>query len=305
MLRRDSVNQSVPLKVAVEATSLGRKEQLVLEVADLTTGDWKPVPLTRLESLAGEWDRLEFSGVVESVSPELASAALERLVDEARSDMEITGVELRVAGEKTTVVRERQPFTLTIKLAAHRPVACADVWVKIVRIDGVYIFWQSSGQAGKNLVDVLGECEVEFSFDPNLFGAGEYEVTIDVGNGYDIERNFPHSQVFDRAVNAVRFTVSREWKMLNLGPLNHVFPVETRGARTSAVVPEAEHGLVKLRSEIELLTPGGEAQERPNLIRRVAATGEVVIQHASHEVRPNHARDPRVVQKRLLDERSQ
>jgi hypothetical protein len=78
---------------------------------------------------------------------------------------------------------------------------------------------------------------VDFIVDPNLFGAGEYDITIDIGNGYDILHNFPHSEVYDRAVNALRFTVDREWAILNLGPLNYHFPVEVRGAETAAEVP--------------------------------------------------------------------
>ncbi len=58
-----------------------------------------------------------------------------------------------------------------------------------------------------------------------LFGGADYAVTVDLGNGFDIEENWPHSEIFDRRVNALRFTVTREWAAMNFGPVNHVFPV--------------------------------------------------------------------------------
>jgi lipopolysaccharide transport system ATP-binding protein len=230
---------SLDVRLTVEAASVGETEELALEVADVGTGEWRQLTRVRTESLGRGWRTLEFAGRVEAVSTgdDISNFALERLIREARPDLEIVGVDFLVEGERTTFVKERQPFTVTVKLEAHRLVPCADVWLKIVRLDGTYIFWESSGQAGKNLVDVEGECEVDFIFDPNFIGAGEYEITIDIGNGYDVENNFPHSQVYDRVVNAVRFTVDREWPILNLGPLNHVFPVEVRGAETSPVIP--------------------------------------------------------------------
>jgi hypothetical protein len=134
-------------------------------------------------------------------------------------------VRLLVDGESSFRVRERQPFSIEVHVAAHRPVERADVSLKIMRTDGYYVFWQSSGQAGGNLEDFADERLVTFDFDPNLIGAGDYELTIEVQNGFDVENNFPYSRVYDRKVSLLRFTVEREWKMLMLGPLNHRFPV--------------------------------------------------------------------------------
>jgi lipopolysaccharide transport system ATP-binding protein len=232
-----TVDEPLDLAVTIELTSLGRTEQLELEVADLASGEWRRLPRVSADSIGDGWRRIRFAGELVPLSGDVSTDAIDRLLEEARPDLEIVGVDLFVEDEQTTIVRERQPFVVTVSLDAHRLVACADVWAKIVRADGTYIFWQSTGQVGRNLVDVHGKCEVDFIFDPNLFGAGEYDITIDVGNGYDILHNFPHSEVYDRAVNALRFTVDREWPILNLGPLNHRFPVEVRGAETSPEIP--------------------------------------------------------------------
>jgi lipopolysaccharide transport system ATP-binding protein len=221
-------NDAVDVTVEVESTSVGGSEVLALQVADAATGDWLPVERVASRRLDGGWTGARFAGRLPVPPGELASVALERMLEESRPDVEIVDVTLLVDGEATTVVRERHPFALAVGLRAHRHVPRADVWVKVVRADGVYIFWQSSGQVGRDLVDLEGDYEVVFDFDPNFFGSGEYAITIDVGNGFDIERNFPHSRVYDRHVDALRFTVEREWKILDLGPLNHRFDVEVR-----------------------------------------------------------------------------
>jgi lipopolysaccharide transport system ATP-binding protein len=214
--------------VEVEATSVGLSEVLTLQVADASTGDWLGVERVASERLDGRWTKSTFAGRLQVPRAAIASIALERILEESRPDLEITEVALYVDGQRTTMVKEGQPFTLSVGLDAHRRVARADVGVKVVRTDGVYIFWQSSGQVGQNLFDLEGEYEVRFNIDPNLFGSGEYGVTIDVANGFDIEQNFPYSEMYDRRVNAFQFTVERVWKILDLGPLNYLFPVEVR-----------------------------------------------------------------------------
>src|SRR4029079_18466 len=109
-------------------------------------------------------------------------------------------------------------------------VAFADVRVRFVRADGFYVFWQSSGQVGQNIENLAGDRAVTFRFDPNVFGAGDYEVEAVVANGFDIERNWPHTQVFDRRINALKFTVGREWRLLMLGSVNYRFPVDVEVA---------------------------------------------------------------------------
>ncbi|MGH3131368.1 MAG: hypothetical protein ACRDNX_11165, partial [Gaiellaceae bacterium] len=59
---------------------------------------------------------------------------------------------------------------------------------------------------------------------------GDYEVTVNLGNGLDVETNFPHSEMYDLRVNALKFTVAREWSLLMLGSLNYRFPVRLEDA---------------------------------------------------------------------------
>ena len=53
--------------------------------------------------------------------------------------------------------------------------------LKIMRIDGYYVFWQSSGQDGDASKSSRATAVFLFDFTPNLFGAADYEVTVDLG----------------------------------------------------------------------------------------------------------------------------
>ena len=110
-------------------------------------------------------------------------------------------------------------------MRANRRVPKLDAILKLMRSDGFYVFWQTSGQVGVFAEELEGEASFVFDFEPNIFGAGEYELTVDLGNGFDVDRNFPHSEIYDRRVNALAFSVAREWSILMFGPVNHRFPV--------------------------------------------------------------------------------
>jgi lipopolysaccharide transport system ATP-binding protein len=217
----------VDLEVVVVATSISDHEPLLVEWADGESAGWLALPLQARERLAGGWERARFAGRV-AVPAGDDAAWLERIVEQSRPDVEILGVELHAAGENVLSVRERQPFEIVVTVEAHRPVERADVWLKLVRSDGVYVFWQSSGQVGEELRHQTGTHEVVFHVEPNLFGAGDYEISVDVANGFDVELNWPASQVYDRRVNALKFTVAREAQLLMLGPVNYRFPVSIR-----------------------------------------------------------------------------
>jgi lipopolysaccharide transport system ATP-binding protein len=215
------------ISVRVVSTSVGRTEQLILQFADARSGDW--VDLERVESHdEGEWAQSTFRGSLTEVGQHARLQQLEQIADETRPDIEIVDVHLYVDGDDVLSVSEQRPFEIVVRIHAERPVLVADVWIKFTRADGFYVFWQSSGQAGCNLRDVEGDHAVTFHIDPNLFGAGDYEVEAVVANGFDVEHNWPHSQVFDRRVSALKFTVAREWKLLMFGPVNYRFPVTVR-----------------------------------------------------------------------------
>ena len=214
----------LPFTLTVESSSIGGVEPLRAQRMDLGAGEWVDLELVERRPLSGDWEQAVFRGSLSSES-DFRDAELKRIIADTQPDVEIVDVSLRVAGAEALSVRERQPFSLAVRVCANRLVERVDAIVKVLRSDGFYIFWQTSGQVGVFAEDILGEATFIFDFDPNLFGAGDYEVTVDLGNGFDIERNFPHSEIYDRRVNALKFTVAREWSVLMMGPVNYRFPV--------------------------------------------------------------------------------
>ena len=144
----------------------------------------------------------------------------EMLVEERRPSVEIMETSLLVHDNKAAVVTEREPFSISVHVRADRIVPVADVSIKLMRSDGVYVFWQSSGMDGANLRDLSGERTVLFRFDPNCFGAGTYLVSAYVANGWDLRENYPSSEVYCRAIDALKFEVAREEDVLDMGVVN-------------------------------------------------------------------------------------
>jgi hypothetical protein len=206
------------VRLRVEATSIGGTEALKAQLASSEIGAW--------QVLGDGWKLYVYAGAIAAVDETSHAELLENIIEESRPDVEVVSAEVLVDDEPVSRVRERQPFVIRIHVRAHTRVAVADVSLKIMRTDGYYVFWQSSGQVGENLEDFEGEKLVSFVFDPNLIGAGDYDLTVEVQNGFDVENNFPYSRVYDRRVGILRFTVDREWPILMLGPLNHRFQVQ-------------------------------------------------------------------------------
>jgi len=94
----------------------------------------------------------------------------------------------------------------------------------------VYVFWQSSGMTGHNFENQCDHFAVAFVFDRNFLGLGKYDVSVQIGNGWDLEANFPHSQIIDRSVNALRFEVLRAHPLLDRGVAVETVRVEMREA---------------------------------------------------------------------------
>jgi lipopolysaccharide transport system ATP-binding protein len=221
-------SQMGEVEFVIESTSIGGTEQLKLQFAHPQAGEWVDLEIVERESANG-WTHTRFRGTLKRVSAAAHAANLERIATVVRPDVEITHVRMLVDGEDVLSVQERQPFAIEVEIHAERRIPIADVWVRLTRSDGFYVFWQSSGQSREgNLRNLEGDRIVRFEFDPNIVGAGDYELEVSVANGFDIEHNWPHSQVFDRRVNALKFTVAREWKLLMVGPVNYQFPVSVR-----------------------------------------------------------------------------
>jgi ABC-type polysaccharide/polyol phosphate transport system ATPase subunit len=213
------------VRLTVEATSIAGTEPLKAQFASAETGAWQDMEAVETRDLGNSWKSYVFAGAIPSADETTHAVLLQNIIEESRPEVEIVSAELLVDDVPVSRVRERQPFVIRIHVRAQKRVDVADVSLKIMRADGYYVFWQSSGQVGENLEDFEGEKLVSFVFDPNLIGAGDYDLTVEVQNGFDVENNFPYSRVYDRRVGIMRFTVDREWPILMLGPVNHRFQV--------------------------------------------------------------------------------
>ncbi|MDP1645148.1 MAG: c-type cytochrome biogenesis protein CcmI, partial [Thiobacillus sp.] len=111
----------------------------------------------------------------------------------ALPQVEIVGVDLVVDGVSARVVRERTGFSIAVEVFANRMTDIADVSIKIMRSDGVYVYWQSSGMVGANLRDFSGRRVLHFDFSSNELGAGSYQVSAYTANGWDYPGNYPYS----------------------------------------------------------------------------------------------------------------
>ncbi|MBM3678898.1 MAG: ABC transporter ATP-binding protein [Actinobacteria bacterium] len=229
-----------PFRLTVESTTISGKEPLKLQLADAEERAWVDQELVSTTPFGGDWVRAVFTG---KIAPRAEEQELHSIVSmltaEGSPDLEIVDVQFLVDGEESSRVREKVPFAIQVNVRAHREVPLADVSLKILKADGTYVFWQSSGQVGGNLRHVTGDRRLTFHFDPNPFGSDTYEVTVESHNGFDLERNWPYSQVFDRRVGALRFTVDREWPLLMLGPVNQQFPVTVEAPAADKPTDEA------------------------------------------------------------------
>jgi lipopolysaccharide transport system ATP-binding protein len=228
------------VEVTVESTSLGGTEELELQFADAHSARWSSLEVVARE-VADGWTRTVFAGAFTHASPAVHAAFAERITELVRPEVEIVGVRMLVEEREVLSVREHEPFALEVEVNAARRVPLADVWIKLTRDDGVYVFWQSSGQWDEgNLRDLEGTVVVRFEFEPNIFGPGDYELEVSTANGFDLERNWPHSQVFDRRIAALKFTVARHHKLVFMGIVDHRFPISIRNGDGERRVGERE-----------------------------------------------------------------
>jgi lipopolysaccharide transport system ATP-binding protein len=223
----DDGGEALPVEVEVESTSLAGDELLGVEYADLESLAWVPLALQGRSTDSGGWTRGRFAGPLPARPTATCLVALrERLLEDATPDVEIHETVLLVDGRRSLSVLEHQPFTVAVTIVAHRPVRRADVGIKIMRRDGVYVFWQSSDLGGAPLRELCGGATVRFRFDPNLIGAGEYVVSCYVANGLDFDDNYPYSEVYAREVDDLEFSVEKQRPMVDFGIVNQRVPVE-------------------------------------------------------------------------------
>jgi ABC-type polysaccharide/polyol phosphate transport system ATPase subunit len=213
--------------LAFEDNSETGQEALAIEVLDYTTATWRRIEPLRREKLSNGWERVIVACEIPLVEEKQFQKALEKIREDEKPDVEIIEACLIVNGEKAYSVVERQPFNIQIQIHANRPEPSVDVQIIMYRSDGVYVFWQSSGMVTANIVEPVGDLTVSFLFQENPFGAGKYYANIVCSNGWDLENNFLHSEIYEYKASALEFEVLREFDIPNMdfGQVNVRVPV--------------------------------------------------------------------------------
>ena len=219
------VADEMQVQIEFESQGLAGGERLVAEYLNYETGNWEPAQPTGEESLEGQWSRVGAVAKFKVVDTSRLAAIRTMLEQRALPQVQIVDVDLVSDGVSSRVIRERAPFAIVVKVKANRPTEVADASIKIMRSDGVYVFWQSSGMVGANLQNISNEQVLSFDFGVNELGAGNYQLSAFTANGWSFPANYPYSEVFDRQVSCLQFTVVPEMPALDFGVLNLRVPV--------------------------------------------------------------------------------
>ena len=209
LLHRDLAAPGIEstLEVVVEwvADEAG-SDALTMDALDVESLGWTACREVSSRPLEGDWCESVFETMlpVAAASRDALHARLSKLV---QAPALIRSIEVHSNGVRTRTVAEGEPFKVRIAISHLEPVPASSVNLNISRLDGVYAFYQPSGWEDGNIVDFKGDAVVEFSFDPNPFGAGEYEANVFLVNGWS-DDNIPPSDIFDKRVGDTRFVVT-------------------------------------------------------------------------------------------------
>jgi ABC-type polysaccharide/polyol phosphate transport system ATPase subunit len=229
------------ITLTVESTSVLGKEDVGLEYTNYKEARWEKADQVKRVKMRDGWDMIQTQMEIHfERDREKYQETIERILQRAKPKVEILETYVVVNGEPVSHVRETEPFEIRVKVLANQPTPLADVGIKIMRSDGVYTFWQSSGITYGNLVNLNGEATVHFRFETNFFSGGDYDISAFCGNGWDPVNNFPHSEIFDFTVNSRRFTVLRDHKVLSFGIINLSVPVFVSFHGSQPIAEQAE-----------------------------------------------------------------
>ncbi len=217
------VGEEVLTKVEFECESVYGLETLAVEVLDQKKGEW--VDLIE-QHIAKNGKKLTycFVGSVAIADKEEIEGALQHLAARRLPSAEVSSVTLVRDGSKTTIIREGEPFEIVLEIEVSRDIRELDASIRIFREDGTYMFWQSTGQHGENITASPGTIEARFEFDRNLFPGGRYQVSTIVANGWNLDTNYPYSEIYDRKINILEFSIWRKDERLDLGAINMRVP---------------------------------------------------------------------------------
>jgi lipopolysaccharide transport system ATP-binding protein len=211
-----------PLELRIEAAGDSGPDPQV-ELLDVASGSWQRLEQETSRDVGGQWRRAVYKATVAPATRDEIGATLSLLRHALRKPVEIVDMRLIVDGASALSVREMQPFKLQFRTRHHEAVESVSVNLNIVRSDGVYTFYQPGGWFGENIHNFVGEALTEFSFDNNVFGAGQYEVNVFACNGWSWQ-NIPPSEIFDRSIGIFKFSVTLGDR-LEFGIINSRVPV--------------------------------------------------------------------------------
>lgn len=212
--------------IEVESDSARTSAGIVLEYYDFLRGAWEKANLVGSQLEPPDWTRSQFEIPTEKLSPSNGELDF-RPADLQKPAVSIEKVELVSESGDTRIIAERQPFEVRIGLTHREVVDAVDVGLKITRTDGAYVFWQSSGLVGQSVRRRSpGGSVCIFKFDKNIFGAGEYTITVILGNEWSYPDNYPYSRIYHRAIDILRFRITRELESVDFGVVNVRVPVE-------------------------------------------------------------------------------
>jgi len=221
LLRKPTdLSSEMPLSLEFAFQSTASLERLIVEYLDDRTGEWVRCNTDIRPKNAEGWQILRAEGLLPVVDEIAQRSTVRALTRTQMGDVKILDATLVAENTTTLVVRERQPFTIVIKAEVIRPVPALDIGLRIFRSDGVFVFWQSTGQTSGNIAAEPGLIEARFEFNPNYFPGGKYHLTAVASNGWNPETNYPYSEIFDRRINILDITVTRELEKLDFGAIN-------------------------------------------------------------------------------------
>jgi lipopolysaccharide transport system ATP-binding protein len=216
----------VPVRLQFDvATDVG-SELLTADILDVEAAEWCLLKSVERTKLADGWVRTEAIGHLQiPADRKMAVRKLrEQVAMQFQKPVEIERVCLLVDDVEGMSVPELKPFILRVYLRHHEPVPSVSVNINITRSDGAYVFYQPSGLQGRNIENFAGRSIVNFTFDPNPLGFGDYEVNVFATNGFSWD-NCPPSEIFDRAIGTCTFKVYLA-RPISFGLINCIVPVD-------------------------------------------------------------------------------
>jgi len=229
LLKRSAAKkESVSVRCSFEYTGAVGGEELIADVLDVSNGSWATLDLVSKEDAADGWKRVVAEREIKVPDGVAHRSLLERSTEEHRRPIEIIDVRLMSKQGPVFKLREGDAFRIVVDLKANEVVDTLNVSINIFRSDGVYVFYQAS--CFDRIVRGAEKVEtVEFAFDPNPLGAGDYEITAFATNSFTAEEG-PPSEIYDKHTRVFAIALGRPF---DCGLVNARVPVSFLAASSA------------------------------------------------------------------------